>query len=218
MQAILAHPDVAANPSLSDAAHFFAPYCTERFGDEQIARFHQLFPRRSGQLTGHWSPDGMAFPWVIPLLAQAAPDARILVQVRDPIDRLCDGLCHTIDSRPSHPGSYLSDAVERGFYAAQLARLLQFFPRSQVEVTQYEQSVVDPTGTLSRTLRFLGLDDSRGIRPTMVTRVPPGAGRYSLTGGTLHRLQQMFASDVGDLSRMVPDLDLGLWPHFAAAN
>jgi hypothetical protein len=218
MRTIAEHSEVAANPSLSDVAHFFAPYCITRFGDEQIARFHQFFPRRGGQLTGHWSPDGLAYPWVVPLLAQAAPRAKLLVLVRDPIDRLRQGLLQTIDARPPHPGTYLSDAVERGFYAAQLTRLLQFFPRSQVQVLQLEQCVADPTGAMTKTLQFLGLDDSCRLRPANPDPTTARDGKCLPAPSTVQRLQQMYASDVAELSRMVPDLDLALWPHFASTN
>ncbi len=48
--------------------------------------------------------------------------------VRDPVERLLDGLDRTVDQRPPHVGSYLSDAVERGFYADQLESVVQVLP------------------------------------------------------------------------------------------
>jgi len=209
------HPDVTPGHASPDAAHYFAPFCTEAFGPAEVAAFHAWFPRRPGRIIGFWSPDGLAHPWVPPLLARAAPRAQVLVLLRDPVERLLDGLVRTAEERPAHPGSYLSDAVDRGCYADQLERLAEWYPADQIQVLQYERCVADPVGSLARTYEFLGVDAGCRARPLD----PPTAGS-DRTGhrpdpATLDRLRELYAADVARLEDLVPGFDPALWPNFA---
>jgi hypothetical protein len=206
------HPDVTPGHRSADAAHFFAPYCTEPFGPAEIAAFYAWFPRRPGRIIGYWCPDGVAHPWIPRLLSTAAPRAQVLVLVRDPVERLLDGLDRTVEQRPPHPGSYLSDAVERGFYADQLKRLLESFPADQVRVLQYEQCVADPAGSLARTFEFLGVDPTYRSRPLDRPFAPSGRAAELLDQATRDRLRALYSADAGALCNLIPDLDLGLWP------
>ena len=215
LRLIADHPDVVPGHDSPSAANFFAPYCTAAFGPSEIAAFHAWFARRPGRVIGFWAPDGVAHPWVPPLLALAAPRAQVLVLVRDPIERLLDGLDRTAEARPPHPGSYLSDAVDRGFYAQQLARLIESFPAGQVRVLQYEQCIADPVGSLARTFEFLGVDPAPRSRPLEpgIDLTPRAADQ--LDAATFGRLQQLYEADVAALASLVPDLDLTLWPNFS---
>jgi len=177
-----------------------------------VARFHALFPRGPGRVVGHWEPDALVYPWVAPLLAQAAPRAQLLVLVRDPVDRLRAGLERTAAERAPHVGSNLADAVDRGYYADQLARLLHWFPRRQVLVLQYERCLADPDAAMAQTYAFLGVDDTyraRRLDP------PAEAVRDPLSPATRQRLVDLYAGDVAGLGELVPDIDLALWPNFA---
>jgi hypothetical protein len=207
------HPDVAPGHRSAEAAQFFAPYCTEPFGPDEIAAFCAWFPRRPGRIVGYWSPDALAYAWVVPLLALAAPGARMVVLVRDPVDRLLDGLARTADRRPEHPGSWLSDAVDRGFYADQLDRLHQVYPPDRVLVLQYERCVADPVGSLTRTYAFLGVDPTYRARPLGPPAAADGSARDRLDPRTLDRLRGMYAADVAALAARCPDVDLDLWPN-----
>jgi len=214
MSQLADHPGVAPNRTLDEASHVFAAAATERFGPEQITAFHALFPRRPGRIIGHWSPDGLSYPWVLPLLAQAAPRAQVLVLVRDPIEALRAEISATADERAPHVGSNLADAVDRGFHGSQVARLLEHFPSDQVRIVQYEQCVADTAGSLVDSFGFLGLDASYRPRVTNAPTVPAGGDGDPLTPTTMARLQSMYRADVAALTGMIPDLDLGLWPNF----
>ena len=215
MARIADHPEVALNRRLVEAAHVFAPYCTAPFGPGEVACFHALFPRRSGQVIGHWSPDGLSYPWVPPLLAQSATRARLVVLVRDPIEQLRAGLDRTVATSRPHVGSNLADAVDRGYYAQQLRWLQRWYPKDQLLVLQYERCVADADEVLAQVFAFLGVDDSyqaRSIGP------PIEPARDQLAPSTRQRLVEMYAADVADLVECLPDLDLALWPNFAEAG
>ncbi len=208
------HPGVSVRSDISMQRHYLSHFCTRPFGAAEVRAYHGWFPRRPGTITGEWTPSYLARPWVAPLLARAAPDARLLLIVRDPVERMRRGLARSTEGRQTHVGSHVADAVDRGFYAAQLRRLLEFFPDGQVLTLQYERCLTDPRGQLEATYRFLGLDEAHR----------PGAGYGSggetagrlptLDAETRSRLIDIYAADVADLGRLVPELDLSLWPGF----
>ena len=145
------------------------------------------------------------------MLKRAAPHARILAMLRDPVERYISGLTHRLTyGEVVNPGAE-GDAVEAGLYAKQLATLLEFFPREQVLVLQYEQCCLDPAGQLERTYRFLGLDP--GFVPKGLT-VPINAtdiDKIRVPEGTRQEMVETYRADCARLVELCPDLDLGLW-------
>ncbi len=205
------HPGVAWRPDVPGARHYLSHFLTTDLGPAEVDRYHGWFPRRPGAITGEWTPSYSALPWVAPLLARAAPDARLLMMVRDPVDRLRLGLASTADRRVPQVGDHTADAVARGFYGAQLRRLLEYFPTDRVLVLQYERCVADPAEQIAATYRFLGLDD--GYRP--VVGAPPRQALGPLPPldpDTTVRLARVYADDVEELVALVPSLDRSLWP------
>jgi Sulfotransferase family len=210
------HPEISHRRDLPMDRHYLTHFATQPFGRQAILGYHAWFPRRSGTLTGEWTPGYFDQPWVAPLLAEAAPDAKVLVIVRDPVERLADSLARAGRHRGEHVGWHVSDAVDRSFYADPLRRLHGHVPAERVLVLQYEQCVSDPAAQAAATYRFLGIDDSH--RPGRTLLLAPGRHRrpdLRLDAGTLDRLVALYAPDVTDLASMVPELDLSLWPFFA---
>ena len=208
---IVDHPDVFERPDLPKERQYLAHLSTQPFGPDEVARYHGWFPRTPGSLTGEWSPDYLAYPWVAPLLAQAAPDAKVLVLLRDPVDRFRSGL--TFRQRMGAPRTEetVADAVRQGFYARWLSRLLEFVPREQVLVQQYERCREDPETELARTYAFLGLDPFRPAELRREVNVSGGA-KVELSDDARARLAEVYRDDLSRLPELVPDLDLGLWP------
>lgn len=211
---LVAHPDVAHRAATHKERHYFAPYATRPFGTEQVRGYHQWFPRPDGKKTGEWTPDYLYQPWVAPLLEQAAPEARLLVIVRDPVERFVSGLTHSGLVPGSHLGTVVAESVGRGFYTAALRQWAPAFDAGRVLVLQYERCVADPAGELARTYRFLGLDD--GFRPQAMRQAssPTRQEKVALDPDARRRLVDLYRRDVTELVGLVPDLDLGLWPNF----
>ena len=211
------HPGVADRSDLHKELHYLTRFCVEPFGPAEIERYHQWFPRRDGTIAGEWTPDYLAYPWVAPILAEAAPEAKILVLVRDPVDRFRSGL--TFRRRMGAPNTSVTvaDAVRQGFYARWLNRLYEYFPAGQVLVQQYEQCRSDPEGQLDITYEFLGLDPFRPPDLRREINVSAGA-KVELAPEAAERLAAVYRDDMAELAELVPSLDLSLWPSVAGQD
>jgi hypothetical protein len=212
-EAICAHPGVFSRSDIHKERHFFGRYVARPFGPEDCARYHAWFPRPSGNLTGEWTPDYMHAPWVPPLLARAAPRTRLLVLLRDPVERFRSGLAHQNRDRGRLTTETYQDAVARGFYYDELRRWTAHFPREQILILQYERCVADPAAQLARTYRFLGLEPVAvdGIH----NRVNATENCFALGQDARQRLVELYTPDVRALSSWLADLDLRQWPNFA---
>src|SRR5947207_982402 len=115
-----------------------------------------------GQLVGEWTPRYLPDFWSISLLHKAAPGARLLVMLRDPVARYRSAaarLQRMADERGERVRlPSIGDATWRGFYFQQLRHVFALFPHEQVLVLQFERCVQDPVGEMARTWRFLGVD------------------------------------------------------------
>src|SRR6266516_2935809 len=78
------HPGVYAHPGFHKERHFFSQFWARDFSDADVAEYHRWFPRPPGMLTGEWTPDYASAHWVAPMLHAAAPEAKLLLMLRDP--------------------------------------------------------------------------------------------------------------------------------------
>jgi hypothetical protein len=208
-----AHPDVVVGARKE--LHYFSDHWGLEFRSEDAERYHRYFPRPEGAICGEWTPRYMSDFWTPDLLARAAPDAKILVLLRDPIARYRSGLTTSLGGvlPPFHP-DVAQEAMVRGLYADQLERLLAAYAREQILLLQYEVCRVNVGSELARTYRFLGLDDSF---------VPDGAegvvnrteDKVDVPHETTERLAVLYRNDVARLVRAFPEIDVTLWPSFA---
>lgn len=212
---LLDHPGMSSHSGVHKERHFFDRFGARPMGPPDVARYHGWFPRREGTITGEWTPDYMAYPWVPALLQRAAPDARLLVLLRDPVERYRSGLDH--DARAGYPtdARSIADAVQRGFYHRALADWLAVFDAEQLLVLQYERCVRDTEGQLDRTFRHLGLVTPHRPVPSVSPDRTRAEHRTELADDLRERLVDLYAADVAALAADVPAIDLALWPNFA---
>jgi Sulfotransferase family len=127
-------------------------------------------------------------------IAEELPEARLIVVVRDPIDRAysnwmhlwVDGLepisdfvaaWHTEDERVAAGWAPFWHYRRLGRYGEQLADLLDRVDRERVLVLRYWQLVSQPVATLNRVAGFLG------IAKDQITTVPPDNSRPFVAPG-----------------------------------
>lgn len=208
------HPEVSAPTGFPKELHYLSRFGVEPFGAEEVDRYRGWFPRRSGTIAGEWTPDYLGYPWVAPLLARAAPQTKVLVILRDPVERFRSGLSFRLSQGAPDSEATVADAIRQGFYARCLSRYLDHFAVDQLLVLQFERCVSDPEGQLAATYRFLGLGDHRPAdlrRPVNVSGT-----KRTIDPQARRRLAELYRPDVARLVSMVPGIDLSLWPNFAA--
>jgi hypothetical protein len=211
---LLQHPGISSHPEVHKERHFFDRFGARSMGASDVTDYHGWFPRPVGTITGEWTPDYLAYPWVPALMQRAAPDARLLVLLRDPVERFRSGLDH--DQRAGHhsDGRSIADAMQRGYYHRALAEWSGYFARQQFLVLQFERCVLDIQGQLDRTCRHLGLPPHRASS-SAATQRPRSEQRPPLDDELRQRLVDLYADDVSALVADRPDIDLTLWPNFA---
>jgi Sulfotransferase domain len=218
---ICAHPEVCFERGVHrKEVHFFDTLAGhERLSEEEIERYGRHFPRPAGAaLAGEWTPDYMDYPWVAGQLVQAAPKARVLVLLRDPVDRYASGFARAsrLAAEQGIEGlerKLVERHIERGMYFEQINRLLEVYPRGRVLVLQYEACRGQREEQLERTYGFLGIEPGLGPPPEQLGAREPR--ERSLPAAERDRLAALFAPDVRKLAALVPDLDLSLWPSVA---
>jgi len=215
---IVAHPQIEAPPATRKELHYFDRFHAGGFTAADAEAYGEWFPRPEGRLTGEWTPVYLAAPWVPGMLAAAAPDAKLLVTLRDPIERYLSGLQrhHRTARATEAPLNAMAplEAFMRGFYHAQLAHLLAYFERSRVLVLQYERCVREPLAELRRTFAFLGVRDT-GFAPDLQAHPNRQPDKPELHPDARRALVEAYAPDVAGLIERFPEIDVALWPNFA---
>ena len=157
---LLEHPQVRYRAPDERALYFFQRFCTREMTDADVAEYHGRFRRGRGEIDGEWTQRYLYDPWVAPLIARAAPEARLLMLLPDPVERYRRKLSVDRPHVEEHEeGYWLDEVAARGRYASQLRHLFEYVPRERVLVLQYEQCRAQPAQQFARTLRFLGLDE-----------------------------------------------------------
>jgi hypothetical protein len=216
---LLAHPEIKPPHARRHSLRYFERFCANEMSEADITAYHERFPRLRGAISGEWTARYMLDPWTPPLLKRAAPDARLLVMLSDPIERY--RAIFTDRGAELEPGErfFMADVVERRCHASQLQRLQRFFAPEQILVLQFERCRLDPLGQYRRTLEFLGVRDV-GFAPRRLRRRAAGKPealhvelllRLGLPAGTKRRLSERLAGR--PLERETAEL----WPELETA-
>ncbi|WP_242900893.1 sulfotransferase domain-containing protein [Actinomadura terrae] len=187
--------------------------------------------RRSGKVVGEGSPYYLFHPLAAERAGRDVPEARILLVLRDPIERAFshyrerrrqnaedlasfeealaaenDRLRGEEQRIVSEPG-YLSYAHEQqsyraqGEYAPHLRRWMEHFPAEQVHVVAAEEFYADPQKAVDGVARFLGLDPAP--LPPSAVKVWNAAPSQELSPHTRQELAEHYAPFNADLEKLL---------------
>lgn len=125
---------------------------------------------------------------VIPLIKTMSPDAKILIMLRNPVDRAYSAYRHMLmdereklsfekalkseDSRRKQNYEFIWYYKDVGFYYEQVRHYIESFGRGYVKVVLYEDFVVDPINIMKEIYRFLEVDE--GFIPNTTVRYNVG--------------------------------------------
>jgi hypothetical protein len=216
---LLAHPEIRPPHARRRALHHFDRFCAAEMTDADVAAYHARFQRRPGTITGEWTGRYMFDGWTPPLLRRAAPEAKLLVMISDPIERYRAIFTQRLAKHGQPDTIYTTDIVDRRSFAAQLTRLHRFFPPERILVLQFERCRRDPLTQYRRTLEFLGVRD-RDFAPRRLRRKAAGKPealhvqlllRLGLPEGTKRRIAERITG------RPNPVETVALWPELEAS-
>lgn len=233
-QLLMEHPQIVPHRvrlanSKSKETQYFLHFQHKNMGEEALTLYQQAFAAPPGALCGEFSTQYLLYPTMLEQLAAAAPAAKILVILRNPVDRFLLHWNHLVTKRGQRlfgqsaapqrysltTFSFNTEAMLHSFYGNGMARLLRRFDREQVFVLQFERMVQHPERELARTYQFLGVDDRFRVRGY---GQPVNQGRYAIPKANIQeraRLAAYLRSDVEQLVSLCPQIDLSLWPDFA---
>jgi hypothetical protein len=209
------HPAIKTPLNRKKEQHFFDKFGKRPMEPSDIARYHDLFPRGPGELSGEWTPRYMRDIWGPRVVAQAAPDAKVLIMVRDPVERFRSGVLHQGQRTPYRDAAWLAtDAIERGRYALQLRRVYDYFDEDQVLVLQYERCRVDPFEQYRRTLDFIDAPWHEPKEPTRTRGTAQKSHKEPIWDDLRYAIVRELEGEVAELAELVPGLDVSLWKNF----
>lgn len=179
------HPDVYMPPA---EIHYFDKVANYRKG---LAWYEQHFAEATHHLAiGEKTPDYLwangqgvegHLPDVHRNIHDTLPGARLIISLRNPVERAISAVKHIIGSgrvSPLHAIDELLTGTKRalveghgvldyGFYYRQLKAYLEYFDRRQLLVLIYEEDVLAaPAAGLARVCDFLGIDGAFPFRGT----------------------------------------------------
>ena len=136
-----------------------------------------------GTLRGESTPLYLYDPDAMRRIHDAIPDARLIVIIRDPVERAHSNWTHLWSAGLEPEGDFVRACGEEqrridagwasfwhyqglGRYGEQLEHVFSLFPRDQVLVIRYRQLVDEPAKTLDEIFGFLGVEQG------VVTEIP----------------------------------------------
>lgn len=180
--------------------------------DLHIEEYRKWFPRPEGTKTGEFTPRYMFDFWVAEQLKAAAPTTKLIVTLRDPVERFWSG-CHFDGMDPNK----YNEHFYRGLYASQLEHWYRHFDREQVLVVLYERMNKQPVESFQEICRFIGIDDTVQPSNERVDEVVNATfDKLEFPEPLRKSLIEGYRADVAKLGEMHPELDLGMWKNFRA--
>ena len=217
---LLSHPEIRPPRGRRVSLHHFDQFSGREMTDADIAAYHAYFRRRADTVCGEWTARYMLDAWTPAVLKRAAPDAKLLVLLSDPIEWYRTIFTERRAERKDATVITMADVVDRRHHAAQLERLRRYYDPAQILVLQYERCRRDPLGQYRRTLEFLGVRN-REFVPRRLRRAAAGKPqalhvelllRLGLPPGTKRRVRERLTgrSATLDAAPLWPDLEAAL--------
>ena len=198
------HPEVFV-PDV-DALHYFTVHFDQ--GEQWYTRHYSDYAGE--RVVGDTTPSYAAFDWSRRRLADFNPDAKILITLRNPIDRAFSHYFHMKQKRgyPKRFQEVLENKADlfqwliaMGFYGHHLTDLFRYFAREQVCVMSYDLLVSDPRTFCRQVFDFLEIDSS--FLPTCVNQKVNSATRFQ---GPFRQILRKFFS----VAHPASEYDVGL--------
>ncbi len=225
-----AHPEIGM--SRIKEVHHFDDETGVDWAAPDHARLHAQFDWKDGaRLRGEATPITIYWPPALLRLKAYNPEAKLILALRHPSLRAWShwrmeqgrgaealdfetaiSLAGRRRVREAPGGVHrVYSYVERGYYAAQIERLLSVFPREQIHFLRTDQHWQDTSGTLAAIERFLGVQPVISVTAKQRYIVPLApAETAGLSPRARIDLDALYAEDIKATAALA-GLDLSDW-------
>jgi hypothetical protein len=212
------HPQIALPRDRKELMFF------DRYWERGLPWYEAQFAHAAGRIAGEISPNYVFDPACPARIAQVVPDVRLFLILRDPVDRAWSQYIHFRREQGYEQSfeAFLAEhpnAIERGMYAAQIRRYLDWFPADALLTIRLEDLSADPQPVVRALLRHIGADPMAPM-PAPERQNPgalPAAGRLWSAGRRVARwLYDHDLAGVVDLAKRAGVRDLLLRRRAAA--
>jgi len=158
-------------------------------------------------------------------IASDLPDAKVIILLRDPINRAYSHWNHIDSKRPSwgsayHDNSFIdvvkvdgNNLVSRSKYLANLTAWVTAIGSDKVYVALQESILANPLEEYNKICTFLGVDPFEDTQSFI--KIFEGNYNSTILSSTKDYLKPVFASDVAGVKDLYPHLDYSLWEDYS---
>ena len=166
------HPDVCMS-EIKEPNYFTAKEVVKLYYDVSPVNnedwYHSIFTEPTRKVVGEGSVSYLFYPKVAQKIYQYNPEARILIILRNPVQRafshylmdcrlgLCDISLEEILENPSKYPHFYQQFIELGMYHQQIKRYIDVFGQSQVKVLFYDDLKSETSIFIDQVFSFLAL-------------------------------------------------------------
>ena len=136
-------------------------------------KYHELYKDVTNEIAiGDPSPLHLWDPKAAQLIHDIAPNAKIIITLRDPIERSYSHFLQLVSYGTEHhpfvdsikkaldaPPDYSGRVIDCGFYYQQVKRYIDLFGKDNVRVYVYEEFFKEPRKYVKEILEFLGVNE-----------------------------------------------------------
>jgi len=201
--------------------------CFSKYDKQGKKSYRQYFlEAKKGQIRGEWSVKYLHEPAVAEKIKKAFPEVKILVCLRNPIDRAysqfyfakyrqkIEKCCQNFTQAfKKHPHFYRYNSL----YHKQVKRYLDLFPKKNVLVLIYEDMQKNPRQFIQTVYRFLGVNSSftppslaKKINPTVEYSYPLLVKIYSQSARIVQKMGMRTLANVFKKTGIKKLLDLAI--------
>jgi hypothetical protein len=220
---LLKHPQVVPNRLGMKELHYFDHFKYQGISEQEMSVYNQAFAAPDNCICGEWSPNYLTHPFCLEYLAKTSPNTKILLMLRNPVDRMISQINYLSQVRLNDFNFndnerylyelytiYLNGCLH-SYYSGGLKQLLKYFDRSQILVLQYEQCQINPTKEIQKTYQFLQIDWH--YLPQNISKSVNKIS-YSipeLMPESQKRVTEFLTEEMRATASLFPEIDLSLW-------
>jgi hypothetical protein len=163
---LLTHPQIINNLSGKEIHFFSEPFTL--LTEQKKQQYRKLFPNVKDKIVGEFSPGTLYYPNSIEKLKSTSPDCKIIVMLRNPIDRSFSHFKHMLKHRVNNikpknrellvKNSIFPECIYSGLYHNGISNLLKSFDKEKVLLIQYERFCLSYHEEMQKVCNFLQID------------------------------------------------------------